>query len=104
MPLAARAQQSGKVYRIGQLAAGTLDSRKPLYEAFMRGMRELGYIEGQNLITQQRHADGNFARLPALAMELLSWQPDVLLVSIRSLRQPATRSTSAPEGSVLSQP
>jgi putative tryptophan/tyrosine transport system substrate-binding protein len=96
MPLAARAQQSGKVYRIGQLAAGTLDSRKLLYEAFMRGMRELGYIEGQNLVIEQRQADGNFERLPALAKELLSWQPDVLLVS----QTPAALAAKAASSSV----
>src|SRR5689334_6845813 len=81
MPFPARAQQSGRVYRIGQLAAGTLDSRRPLYEAFLRGMRELGYVEGQNLLIEQRHAEDHYERLPALAQELLSWQPDVLLVS-----------------------
>ena len=80
-PLAARAQQSGKVYRLGQLAAGTQALRKPLLDAFMRGMRDLGYVEGQNLVIEGRHAESDFQRLPALARELLTWQPDVLLVS-----------------------
>ena len=80
-PLAARGQQSGKPYRLGQLSAGTKASRVPLLEAFMRGMRDLGYIEGQNVIVEHRYAEGDFDRLPALARELLAWQPDVLLVS-----------------------
>jgi putative tryptophan/tyrosine transport system substrate-binding protein len=95
-PLAARAQKSGKVYRIGKLAAGTLDSRKPLYEAFMHSMRELGYVEGQNLVIEQRHADDHYERLPGLTQELLSWQPDVLLVS----QTPAALAAKAASSSV----
>ena len=79
-PLAARAQ-SGKVYRLAQLSAGTKASRVPLLDAFMRGMRDLGYVEGQNLVTEHRYAEGGFDRLPALARELLAWQPDVLLAA-----------------------
>jgi putative ABC transport system substrate-binding protein len=79
-PLAARAQ-SGKVYRLAQLSAGTKASRVPLLDAFMRGMRDLGYVEGQNLVAEHRYAEGGFDRLPALARELLAWQPDVLLAA-----------------------
>jgi putative ABC transport system substrate-binding protein len=80
-PAAARAQQSGRIYRLGQLHAGTKASRVPLIAAFARGMRELGYVEGVNLVTEYRYADGRFERLPVLARELLAWKPDVLLVS-----------------------
>jgi putative ABC transport system substrate-binding protein len=80
-PLAARAQQSGKLYRLGQLSAGTRASRAPLLAAFMRGMRDLGYIEGRNLVIEQRHAEGDYQRLPALMRELLAWQPDAMLVA-----------------------
>jgi putative ABC transport system substrate-binding protein len=80
-PLAARAQQPSKVHRLGQLHAGTAASRAPMLAAFMRGMKDLGYVEGQNLLIEYRYADGRFDRLPALVRELLAWKPDALLVS-----------------------
>src|SRR5437868_5052310 len=50
-PIAASAQQSAKTYRLAQLTGGgTTVSRAPLFAAFMRGMRDLGYVEGQNLV------------------------------------------------------
>jgi len=94
-PFAARAQQSGKVYRLAHLAAGTQASRKPLLDAFLSGMRDLGYIEGQNLTIEQRHAEGDFKRLPALVNELLAWQPDVVLVSQTPAGLAAKAATSA---------
>jgi len=81
LPLAARAQQPDRTYRLGQLHAGTAASRAPLLAAFAHGMGELGYVEGRNLLIERRYADGRFERLPTLARELLSWKPDVLLVS-----------------------
>jgi putative tryptophan/tyrosine transport system substrate-binding protein len=78
---AQQAQQAGRVYRLGYLTGGTAASRRLFLAAFHRGMRELGYIEGQNLTFEYRYADGRFDRLPALARELLGWNPDVLLVS-----------------------
>lgn len=80
-PSIPHAQEPDKVYRLGHLAAGTQASRQPLIDAFIRGMQNLGYIVGQNLVLEQRHADGEFGRLPALVNELLRWQPNVLLVS-----------------------
>ena len=80
-PLAARAQQPDKMYRLAQLHAGTVASRAPMLAAFVHGMRALGYVEGQNLIVARRYADGRFERLPLLVRELLAWKPDVLLVS-----------------------
>jgi len=80
-PLATRAQQPDKIYRLGQLHAGTVASRAPMLASFVQGMRELGYVEGRNLLVARRYADGRFERLPALAQELLAWRPDALLVS-----------------------
>src|SRR5262245_47137466 len=78
-PLVARAQpQPGKIYRLGQLSAGTKASRVPLLEAFMRGMRDLGHVEGQTFIVEHRYAEGNFEQLSALVRALLAWQPDAL--------------------------
>jgi putative ABC transport system substrate-binding protein len=93
-PLAARAQQPSKVYRLGQLSGGTAASRTPLLAAFMRGMRDLGYIEGQNLVVEHRYAEGRFETLPALARDLLAWNPDVLFVSTTPASLAAKAATS----------
>src|SRR6185436_3018801 len=90
----ARAQQAGKTYRLGQLSGGTAASRIPLLTAFMRGMRELGYVEGQNLVVEHRYADGKFERLPTLAQELLAWNPDALFVSTTPAGLAAKAATS----------
>ncbi|MFY9837557.1 MAG: ABC transporter substrate-binding protein [Xanthobacteraceae bacterium] len=77
-PLAARAQQSGRVQRIGFLFAGTL-SLRPQAQGFWRELRELGYIDGQNVVIDVREARGNIEQLPKLASELVSTHPDVLV-------------------------
>jgi len=56
-PLVGRAQQPGKVYRIGFMTAGA-DAPGPLLAAFRQGLSELGYIDGQNLIIEWRFAEG----------------------------------------------
>src|SRR5262245_61944520 len=93
-PFAARAQQAGKVYRLGQLSGGTAASRVPLLAAFMRGMHDLGYVEGQNLVVEHRYAEGRFEVLPTLAQELLAWNPDVLFVSTTPASLAAKAATS----------
>jgi putative ABC transport system substrate-binding protein len=94
-PRAARAQgEPGKVYRLGQLSGGTAASRVPLLAAFVRGMRDLGYVEGQNLVVEHRYAEGRFEVLPALARELLAWNPDVLFVSTTPASLAAKAATS----------
>src|SRR5258708_19965952 len=71
LPLAARAQQAGKVYRIGFLSyRGCGASLDPNGE-FRRGLREAGYIEGRNLVLECRDAPGQVARFPDLALPLL---------------------------------
>src|SRR6202048_5578417 len=69
-PLALRAQQVGKVPRIGYLSPGPA-SPGPLayHDEFQRGLRELGYVEGRNIVIEYRFADGKFDRLAALAAE-----------------------------------
>jgi putative ABC transport system substrate-binding protein len=93
-PIAARAQQSEKVYRLGQLSGGTAASRIPLLASFMNGMRDLGYVEGQNLTIEHRYAEGKFERLPGLVRELLAWNPDVLFVSTTPASLAAKAATS----------
>ena len=70
-PLAA-AQQVGKVHRVGWLHPGlSRPEPHPSLEAFRQGLREFGYVEGQNLVIEQRYAEGRLERLPALAAELV---------------------------------
>ena len=69
------------MYRIGYLL-GTTREQEPALEAFLEGMRTLGYVEGQNLVMEYRAAEGQYDRLPALAAELVRLPVDVLLAAI----------------------
>ncbi len=79
-PPAARGQQVGKVPRIGYLSPGS-GSPGPVayYDEFQRGLRELGYVEGRNIVIEYRFADGKFDRLAALAAELVQLNVDVIV-------------------------
>jgi putative ABC transport system substrate-binding protein len=77
-PLAARAQQP-KVWRIGVLETISQSMNAANFEAFRRGLRELGYIEGQNLIIDYRSADGRAERFPGLAADFVRLQVDVIV-------------------------
>jgi hypothetical protein len=66
------AQQPTKVPRIGYLAAGALSAQSARIEAFQRGLRELGYVEGKNIVIEWRSGEEKLDRLPALAAELAS--------------------------------
>jgi putative ABC transport system substrate-binding protein len=83
VPRGSLAQQQPKVARIGFLYFGSrqssLDSGR--YTAFLQGMRELGYVEGTNLVIETRFADGNNERLPALAAELVRLKVDVIVAT-----------------------
>ena len=68
-----------KIARVGYLAAVTATADAPRLEAFRQGLRELGYVEGQNLVIEYRHEGGGFGRLPDLAAELVRQRPDVLV-------------------------
>src|SRR5262245_38926707 len=90
MPFAAKAQQTGKVPRIGITQVS--EPRIPIWEAFRHGLRTLGYVEGQNLVIEFRKAEGNLERLPALVAELVQRNVDVLVaggpeVILRTARQ-----------------
>jgi len=69
------AQQPGKISRVGFLSTGLVDSN---IAAFQDGLRELGYIEGQNIFIEYRYAKGNYDQLPGLVAELLRLNLDVL--------------------------
>lgn len=78
-PLAAEAQQPAKVARIGYLESG--DPGTPLVEAFRQGLRDLGWVEGQNIAIEVRAAEGKYDRLPELAAELVRLKVDVIFAS-----------------------
>jgi putative ABC transport system substrate-binding protein len=77
-PLAAEAQQAAKVARIGYLSPN-LAASPHLHEAFRQGLRDLGYVEGRNVVIEYRDAEGKVERLPALAAELVALKVDVIV-------------------------
>ena len=77
-PLAADAQQAAKVARIGYLSPNVAASPH-LRDAFLQGLRDLGYVEGRNVVIEYRDAEGKLERLPALAAELVALKVDVIL-------------------------
>ena len=80
-PFGPFAQQQGKVWRVGFLSGrsrpASLDS--DIFGAFSNGMRELGYVEGKNLVIEWRFAEGMYERLPTLAAELVKMKVDVIV-------------------------
>src|SRR6266545_2954446 len=78
-PLATTAQQATTVHRIGRLLSGSSSSDRHLVEAFRQGLRDLGYVEGQNLVIEWRWAEGSQERLPDLAAELVRLQVEVIV-------------------------
>ena len=83
----ADAQQPKKVPRIGYLAGSTPEPQSARIKAFRQGLRELGYVEGKNIVFEYRYAEGKLERLPALAAELVRLKVDVILTA----GPPATR-------------
>ncbi len=94
-PLAAEAQPARKVPRIGYLAAGSVEIEKSWLAAFQQGLRDLGYVEGETIVIEQRYAAGRFERLPELAAELVRLKVDVLLVGGEAATLAAKKATSA---------
>src|SRR5229473_7251338 len=77
-PFTAEAQQAAKIARIGYLVLN-LAANPHLTEAFRQGLRDLGYVEGRNVVIEYRDAEGKFERLPALAAELVALKVDVIV-------------------------
>ncbi|MGY8685997.1 ABC transporter substrate-binding protein [Bradyrhizobium sp. UFLA05-153] len=96
-PLIAMAEQSSsKVWRIAHIYPGKLDNPpdRAMYDAFRGGLRELGYIEGKNLIIDQRSADGKLERLPSFLTELIALHPDVIVAITTPAIAAAQKATS----------
>jgi putative ABC transport system substrate-binding protein len=77
----ASAQQSTKITRIGYLSGGFPSAGAPRREAFKEGLRELGYVEGKNILIEYRYAEGKFDRLSVLAAELVRLKVDVVVTA-----------------------
>src|SRR2546430_1089275 len=90
--LAAQAQRSGGIPRIGVLRP--LSAIDPLTEAFRHGLRDLGYVDGQNIRLESRFAEGQYERLPALAADLVRLPVDVLVTGGAPAIRAATQATT----------
>ena len=78
-PLAARAQQVGRIYRIGLLETVPAAQNATNLDALRKGLRDLGYVEGRNLIIEYRSAEGRAERFPDLASELVLLKVDLIV-------------------------
>jgi ABC-type uncharacterized transport system substrate-binding protein len=90
--LAAEAQQAVKIARIGWLGANPAPGRH-MREAFLQGLRDLGYVEGRNVVVEYRFAEGKLERYPALAAELVALKVDVIVAPITLAALAAKRAT-----------
>jgi putative ABC transport system substrate-binding protein len=78
-PLAANAQQAGKLYRIGYL--GNAPGTELMSKVLAAGLRERGWVEGQNFVWERRFSDGRNERFPSLAVELVQGKPDIIVAA-----------------------
>ena len=91
--LPAAAQQPTKIIRIGCLSAGDPASRGYRIDAFRHGLKDLGYIEGKNILIEYRFAQTDPERLPELARELVALRVDIIFVTSRPATQAAKNAT-----------
>src|SRR5215468_4252187 len=87
----AEAQQSAKIPTIGYLGAGYRSSS--LTDAFRQGLRELGYVEGKNILIEYRHAEGKPERLPDLAAELVRFKVNIIVATATPAAVAAKKAT-----------
>jgi ABC-type uncharacterized transport system substrate-binding protein len=90
----AEAQQPTKIPRIGFLAAVSLSANSARFEAFRQGLRELGYMEGKNIIIEWRSSEGKADRLPGLAAELVRLKVDMIVSGGSTATRPAKEATN----------
>src|SRR5262245_960110 len=90
-PLVGEAQQAGKVPRVGLLTAGVSQDR---IDAFREGLRQLGYLEGQNIAIEMRSSEGKSERLPSLATELVNLNVSVIVTSSSDTTRAAQDATT----------
>src|SRR5207244_4155952 len=86
-------QKAGKVHRIGLLRAAPWP--KTWIEAFQQGLRERGYVDGQNVVIESRFTDGSVDQLPQLAEELVRLKVDVIVASSAPAALAAKKATTS---------
>ena len=89
----ADAQQPKKVPRIGYLTGASLSAAAPRTEAFRQGLRELGYVEGKNIVVEYRYAEGKLDRQSELAAELVRLKIDALVTAGPTVTRAAKEAT-----------
>src|SRR6266498_4138360 len=89
----AQAQQPTKVPRIGYLSATSPSANVGRIEAFRQGLRDLGYVEGKNIVIEWRYAEGKLDRLPALAAELVRLKIDIIVTGAPATTRAAKEAT-----------
>ena len=92
--VAAEAQQATKIPRTAYLSASPLSTNPERIEAFRQGVRELGYVEGKNIVIEWRSAEGKLGRLPALTAELMRLKVDIIVTSGPTATRAAKEATS----------
>ena len=90
----AEAQQTGRVHRIGMLVSGSVATHGHRMDAFRQGLRDLGYIEGKNLIIEYRYGDGKREQFAELAAEMVRLKPEVIYVSGTGFTRAAKKTTT----------
>src|SRR5262245_59075533 len=90
----AEAQQPNKTPRIGYLPGASPSADSARYEAFRQGLRELGYVEGKNIVIENRNTEGKSDRLPALVAELVRLKVDVIVTSGATTTRAAKEATT----------
>ena len=89
----AEAQQSAKLPRIGLLMSGRPSIASPRIQAFQRGLRDLGYVEGKNIILEYRYAEGNVESVSDLAADLVRRKVDIVVTDTSNATQAAKDAT-----------
>src|SRR5216684_6276636 len=93
-PLAAEGREAGKIPKIGYLNPTSEIANRPLFAAFKQGLREHGYIEGQNIAIESRFAEGRMDQLPVLAVELVTLNVDLFMVSVNRAAMAVLQTTT----------
>src|SRR5258705_8215149 len=92
--VAAEAQQPKKIPRIGYLSGGSLSTLQGRIEAFRQGLRDLGYIEGKNIVIEWREEKDNFDRVREMATEIVRLKVDVIVSPGPAVTRPVKEATS----------
>jgi ABC-type uncharacterized transport system substrate-binding protein len=88
------AQEPRKIWKVGVLVSTSASSYRARDEALRQGLRDLGYVEGQNIVMEYKYAEGRIDQLPQLARELIQQKPDVIVVGGTSVTVAAKNATN----------